>query len=157
MQTETPESETPSNNVKSTVERRTFLKAGTGALIAAGLGPVVLFSGDPATAAGGDFTVDYFAAMTGESFHIDTGTWNQVKLVDAATDTPTYRVDQFTVTFQGASDLEIGEGTYEMAAPDGSTMHLHLNPAGSDGAGRYFQASFSILKPRSPSCGGGGY
>lgn len=136
------------------IPRRRFLQGTTAAVAAAALGPIVFFSGDPARAAGPEFTRSYYDERTGQWFSIDDGAWRSVELIEVVPHDISPRLDQFTVTFRCSPHTEIDEGLYAVAPPDGPSFHLHLQPAGADRDGSYYEASFSSLKPLTPSCAG---
>jgi hypothetical protein len=134
------------------IERRGFLKGGTAALVLAGLGPVALFGGKSARGAPSRFTKAWFDARAGEWFHIDTGSWQSVELVEVAGSNAAFQLDQFTVRFRGSPHVEFEEGIYEVAPPDGASFRLLVQPAGSDTDGSYCSASFSVFKPVNHGC-----
>ena len=143
---------TENDSCGTQMERRTFLKGSTGALVLAGLGPVALFGGYSAGADSGEFSLEYFSGMSGEWFHIDTGSWNSIELVQVEADASSIRVDQFTLRFRSSSNLAFDEGIYDMSQPDGSPIQLYLQPSEAGANGNYYQASFSLIKPLLPSC-----
>ncbi|MCP5059499.1 MAG: twin-arginine translocation signal domain-containing protein [bacterium] len=136
------------------IPRRRFLQGTTATVAATALGPIVLFAGDPARAEGPEFTRGYYNDRMGQWFGFDDGAWRSLELVEVVPHDVSSRLDQFTVTFRGSSHTEIDEGLYAVAPPDGPGFQLHLQPAGVAPDGTYYEASFSSLKPLTPSCAG---
>ena len=134
------------------VERRAFLKASTGVLAVAAMGPIALFGSGSAVAASGDFSREHFDALVGEWFQIDADSWNSLELVDVEAHDGSPRVDQFLLTFRGSPHFDVAEGTYDFSQPDGSMVRIHIQPAGSDEYGSYYRAPFAIIKPITYSC-----
>ncbi|MBW2273772.1 MAG: twin-arginine translocation signal domain-containing protein [Deltaproteobacteria bacterium] len=136
------------------IPRRRFLKGSTATLAAAALGPIAFFAGEPARADGPEFTQRYYEDRTGQWFTVSADTWHAFELVEVIAHDLSPRAEQFTVRFRGSPHAEIDEGIYAVAPPTGPYYHLHLQPAGSDGDGSYYEASFSIYRPFVAACAG---
>jgi hypothetical protein len=54
--------------------------------------------------------------------------------------------EQFTLLFEGPSDLLLLDGTYRIAHRTAGTTDVFLQPAGGDARHRYYKAQFNLLK-----------
>jgi len=136
------------------IPRRSFLQGSTATLAAAALAPVGFFAGSAARADATAFTRLYFDERVGQFFHIDDGAWRSVELIHVVSHDVSLRLEQFTVRWRGSPHVAIEEGIYNVAPPAGAIFELHVQPAGADSDGSYYEASFSIIKPIVPSCAG---
>lgn len=125
-----------------------------GAILFAGFGPLALYSGKPAHAGADHLDRAYFEALRGQWLHVDAAGWKDVELIDVGGSSAAPLLDQFTVTFRGSPHAAFEEGMYEVAPADGNSFQLHLQPAGKDGQAPLYLASFAIIKPLLPACGG---
>ncbi|MCZ6784774.1 MAG: hypothetical protein O7G30_15865 [Proteobacteria bacterium] len=102
------------------LKRREFTLGGTAAVVAAGLGPVALFSGRRAAAGGfGSFTRARFDALLHTGFHIDAAAWEGAELIEVADGPPSAVVEQFHLVFQGPRDCELPSGRSRLRARRG--------------------------------------
>jgi hypothetical protein len=138
------------------IGRRQLLKSSTAAMAVAALGPVTLLSGRTANAAGEGFSEAYFSERAGAFFQIDAGAggWNSLELMDVVGNEASPLLDQFTVRFRGSTSVAFDEGVYAVAPPEGDVFSLHMQPAGGDEDGAYYNATFALIKPVVPSCAG---
>jgi hypothetical protein len=136
------------------IGRRQLLKSSTIAVGFAAFGPLVWTSGSRAGTRASDFDRAYFDERVGSWFHVDAGSYEHLELVEVTGIDASPRLDQFIVRLRGSPHVEIAEGLYEVWPPAGEAFALHIQPAGHDDGGSYYEAAFSIIKPVSPSCAG---
>ena len=143
-------------NPGARIGRRSFIKGSTAVLAVAAVAPVALLSGRSARAAGLRFSQAYFSDRAGAFFNVDAGAggWHSLELVGVTDDDASAKLEQFTVRFRGSPNATFIEGTYDVAPPEGDAFALHMQPAGSDDSGAYYEASFSLIRPISLSCAG---
>ena len=129
--------------------RRTFLKSSTAALVAAGAGPVMFFSG-PSEGVAAGFSRARFDGLVNAWFTVDDGAHPTLELirVDGGPEVPGY--EQFTAVFRGHRDDPLKESLVTLTPEGEAPMQLHLAPSGSDADGTYFVAMFNVEKPAPP-------
>jgi len=131
------------------LKRRRFLKGSVAAIGLAGVGPVVFFTSPRPVWAGdfGSFSKARFEALRGGWFHVDGGMWESMQLVEVRDERASPRVEQFSIRFRASPHSELEADTYPVACDDGSSFALYIEPAGDDVDGRYYVASFSLIRP----------
>jgi hypothetical protein len=139
------------------LKRRRFLKESVAAIGLAGVGPVVFFASPHPMRAGdfGPFSKASFEALLGGWFRVEDGMWESMQLVEVRDELASRRVEQFSIRFRASPHAELEAGTYPVACDEGGSFELYLEPAGDDVDGRYYVASFSLIRPLTPSCYGG--
>ncbi len=136
--------------------RRTFLKTSTLALVAVGVGPVGLFSGRAAKGDSLVYSRARFEALVDRRFYVDDGPHPTLELVRVEDGPTAARLEQFTAVFRGPVDRVLDEDQYRVTPEADSAMDLYLIPSGSDAAGNYFVAHFTLQAPLSAaSCAAG--
>jgi len=138
------------------LKRRRFLKGSGVAIGLAGLGPMVLFASPRPVRAGdfGSFSKARFEALRGGWFHVDGGWWESVQLVEVTDEAPSWTVEQFSIRFLASPHSDLEAGTYPVVCDEGGSFELYLEPAGEDAEGRYYVASFSLIRPLAPAWAG---
>ena len=133
---------------KGTMQRRAFLRGSVALAFSAGMGPFLLGS----TAAPTERDRAYFASLVDRWFHVRVDSWQSVQLVELNDGAAAWEVEQFTLVFRGSPHMAFEEGTYEVAAEEGDSFDLFLQPATREGSGQYFSASFSLIRPQPAGC-----
>jgi hypothetical protein len=78
-----------------------------------------------------------------------------VQLVEVTDEVASPRVEQFSIRFLASPHSDLEAGTYPVVCDEGGSFELYLEPAGEDAEGRYYVASFSLIRPITPGCAGG--
>jgi hypothetical protein len=135
------------------MDRREFLTGTATAIATLGLSPWLIAGTGAAPGPGGLGKAD-FEALLHEWFHVGSpqSGWNAVELIAVRDDGSNARAEQFSLVFRGAPALELSEGIYTVAPPQGDELALYLEPAGGDDSGATFAARFSLLRVVAPSC-----
>jgi len=96
-----------------------------------------------------------FAAYKGESFSViirgkSGKAWSKsvsLKIIDISEPRSKEGVtEQFSVRFQGPADYPLEKAVYTFEQPKTGRFSLFLEPADADAKGRYYQATFNLLK-----------
>ena len=130
--------------------RRGFLKGGI-TLGLASFGPLSLFTSTRRAHASDlhRFSKKKFESFLGSWLHLDMGEGagsESVQLVDVLDRSGAPNLEQFSIRFRTRPQLELQPGI--CTVDDGSeAFDLYLEPAGSDSAGRYCSALFSLILP----------
>jgi uncharacterized protein DUF6916 len=95
----------------------------------------------------GPLSQDVFRALVGEEFSLLVNRPAALTLTRVDDDPKRPDGGQFTVTFRGAPDLVLGEGTYRVTHATAGTTELHLRPRASKDQYTYYEAAFNLLPP----------
>jgi hypothetical protein len=133
------------------LERRSFLK-GTGVITfgLASFGSLTLLTAARQGRAGAPprFSRKKFEALLGSWMHVDMGEgagWESAQLVDVVGMSGSEELEQFSVRLRTKPQLELQPGVYTLDTGS-EAFELYLQPAGSDSAGRYCSAWFSLIR-----------
>jgi hypothetical protein len=85
----------------------------------------------------------------GDWFYVDAERRHQLQLGSVEPGPDAEGLEQFSLYFSGASDVEIDEGLYSVQSDRGEIDEIFLQPVGDDAEGRIFKAPFARLQPAS--------